>query len=105
MALIPDPALLILDEPTQGMDVEGRRTFWQQVRSDAQAGRTIPLSQLSHPLRTMAAFTPLWSLNGLAHYPLAAGSFNWSWVGNLIAWLITFTAGAAWRFSKDTARV
>jgi ABC-2 type transport system ATP-binding protein len=28
MALIPDPELLILDEPTQGMDVEGRRSFW-----------------------------------------------------------------------------
>jgi ABC-2 type transport system permease protein len=68
-------------------------------------GLFIPLSQFSDPLRTMAAFTPLWGLNGLAHYPLAAGSFNWSWVGNLIAWLIIFTVGAAWRFSKDTARV
>jgi ABC-2 type transport system ATP-binding protein len=41
MALVPDPELLILDEPTQGMDVEGRRGFWTAIRDDAAAGRTI----------------------------------------------------------------
>ena len=41
MALIPDPELLILDEPTQGMDVEGRRGFWTAIREDAARGRTI----------------------------------------------------------------
>jgi ABC-2 type transport system ATP-binding protein len=41
MALIPDPELLILDEPTQGMDVEGRRDFWRAIRHDAALGRTI----------------------------------------------------------------
>ena len=41
MALVPDPALLILDEPTQGMDVEGRREFWRAIRDDAARGRTI----------------------------------------------------------------
>jgi ABC-2 type transport system ATP-binding protein len=41
MALVPDPALLILDEPTQGMDVEGRREFWRAIRDDAERGRTI----------------------------------------------------------------
>ncbi|HLI54302.1 MAG TPA: ABC transporter ATP-binding protein [Acidimicrobiales bacterium] len=41
MALLPDPDLLILDEPTQGMDVEGRRSFWASIRQDAEAGRTI----------------------------------------------------------------
>ncbi len=41
MALLPDPSLLLLDEPTQGMDVEGRRSFWAAIRRDAAAGRTV----------------------------------------------------------------
>jgi ABC-2 type transport system ATP-binding protein len=41
MALLPDPDLMVLDEPTTGMDVEGRRDFWTAIRQDARAGRTI----------------------------------------------------------------
>jgi ABC-2 type transport system ATP-binding protein len=41
MALLSDPGLLILDEPTTGMDVEGRRDFWGAIRQDAARGRTV----------------------------------------------------------------
>jgi ABC-2 type transport system ATP-binding protein len=41
MALLPDPELLILDEPTTGMDVAGRHDFWSSIRQDAREGRTV----------------------------------------------------------------
>ncbi len=41
MALLSDPALLLLDEPTTGMDVEGRRAFWSAIRADIDTGRTV----------------------------------------------------------------
>jgi ABC-2 type transport system ATP-binding protein len=41
LALLPDPDLLLLDEPTTGMDVEGRRDFWAAIRADAGQGRTV----------------------------------------------------------------
>ncbi len=41
LALLPDPDVLILDEPTAGMDVTARRRFWDAMRADAGAGRTI----------------------------------------------------------------
>src|SRR5699024_6158525 len=41
MALLPDPDLMVLDEPTTGMDVEGRRDFWSAMREDSRRGRTV----------------------------------------------------------------
>ena len=41
MAVLPDPELLILDEPTTGMDVGGRHDFWTAIREDARSGRTV----------------------------------------------------------------
>ena len=41
LAILADPALMVLDEPTAGMDVEGRRDFWTAIRRDAEEGRTV----------------------------------------------------------------
>jgi ABC-2 type transport system ATP-binding protein len=41
VALISNPDLLVLDEPTVGLDVEGRREFWVAMREFAAQGRTI----------------------------------------------------------------
>ena len=41
LALVADPAVLILDEPTVGMDVEARRGFWASVRAFAARGKTV----------------------------------------------------------------
>jgi ABC-2 type transport system ATP-binding protein len=32
MGLVADPVLLVLDEPTEGLDVEARRRFWNMIR-------------------------------------------------------------------------
>jgi ABC-2 type transport system ATP-binding protein len=44
MALIGDPELLVLDEPTAAMDVEARRNFWHEMRGFTERGRTILFS-------------------------------------------------------------
>jgi ABC-2 type transport system ATP-binding protein len=40
-ALVGDPDLLLLDEPTAGIDVEGRHDFWRAMRHIAGEGKTV----------------------------------------------------------------
>jgi ABC-2 type transport system ATP-binding protein len=44
LAVCGNPELLFLDEPTVGMDVESRRTFWNAVRAFTAAGRAVLLT-------------------------------------------------------------
>jgi ABC-2 type transport system ATP-binding protein len=41
LALVTNPDLLVLDEPTVAMDVEGRHGFWATMREFARRGKTI----------------------------------------------------------------
>jgi ABC-2 type transport system ATP-binding protein len=43
-ATVHEPALLVLDEPTAGVDPQSRRTFWERIFALAAAGTTILVS-------------------------------------------------------------
>jgi ABC-2 type transport system ATP-binding protein len=44
LAICGDPEILFLDEPTVGMDVEGRRAFLRAIRDFADRGKTVLLT-------------------------------------------------------------
>ena len=44
LALAGDPELVFLDEPTTGLDVEARRSLWNEIRGLRAAGRTAVLT-------------------------------------------------------------
>ncbi|TDV54154.1 ABC transporter ATP-binding protein [Actinophytocola oryzae] len=41
VALVSDPDLLVLDEPTAAMDVQSRREFWKSMHGFTNTGRTV----------------------------------------------------------------
>ena len=41
VAMVSDPDLLVLDEPTVAMDVEARNAFWATMRTFASEGKTV----------------------------------------------------------------
>lgn len=41
VAVVSNPELLLLDEPTAAMDVEARHVFWDSMREFTDAGRTV----------------------------------------------------------------
>jgi ABC-2 type transport system ATP-binding protein len=44
LALVGNPDVLFLDEPTTGLDVESRRNFWDQINIQIARGKTIILT-------------------------------------------------------------
>ena len=43
-ALVNDPEVVFLDEPTTGLDPQARRSLWEFIRSTNDAGRTVVLT-------------------------------------------------------------
>ena len=41
LAIVADPAFVVLDEPTVALDVEARREFWTTIRGFAERGTTV----------------------------------------------------------------
>ena len=55
-ALVHEPRLLILDEPTAGVDIEIRRSMWEFLREINEAGTTIILT--THYLEEAESLVP-----------------------------------------------
>ncbi|RCW73269.1 ABC transporter ATP-binding protein [Saliterribacillus persicus] len=43
-ALLTEPEILLLDEPTLGVDVQSRNAIWEQIRTLASVGKTVILT-------------------------------------------------------------
>jgi ABC-2 type transport system permease protein len=67
-------------------------------------GLFIPLSEYADWVRQIAYWTPMYGVAEIARAPLTH-DLPWYAVVNAVAWFAIFVAGAAWRMSKDTARV
>jgi ABC-2 type transport system permease protein len=67
-------------------------------------GVFIPLDSYSDLVRHVAYWTPMYGVSEIAR-SLLTHDLPWFAVVNAIGWLAIFIAGAAWRMSKDTARV
>ena len=67
-------------------------------------GLFVPVDQLGHVFATFAKFTPVYGVGQIARAPLAGG-LTATAVINVLAWTLAFSAGAAWRFRRDTSRV
>ncbi len=44
VCLLPDPAIILLDEPTSGVDPEARRAFWSEIYGLKTLGKTLLVS-------------------------------------------------------------
>ena len=67
-------------------------------------GVFIPLDQYATVVRDIAYWTPMYGVAEIVRAPLTH-ELPWYAILNAVAWLGIFIAGAAWRMSKDTARV
>lgn len=64
----------------------------------------IPIDDHSSLIWHIAQWTPMFGVAEVTRAPLT-GDLPWYAVMNAIGWLVVFVVGAAWRMSKDTARV
>jgi len=67
-ALLPEPELLLLDEPTTGLDPDSRRAFWEHLRGARHRGSFFPptrpgklVESGGHPQTPASGAPPLWT--------------------------------------------
>lgn len=68
-------------------------------------GLFVPLSQMGDVFETIGTFTPAYGLAQLSHVPHGTDAHIVTGALNLVLWTAVFVVGAAWRMSRDTARV
>ena len=68
-------------------------------------GLFVPVDQLGHTFATIATFTPVYGVGEIARHPLTHDGNLWLATLNVVVWTALFSAGAMWRFRRDTARV
>ncbi|MES2316578.1 MAG: ABC transporter ATP-binding protein [Pseudomonadota bacterium] len=85
--LIHDPKLLLLDEPTAGVDPSARRDFWDQIHELADDGMTVLVSthymdeaERCHQLAYIA-YGKLLARGSVAEVLAGAGLMTWSLTG------------------------
>jgi ABC-2 type transport system ATP-binding protein len=89
--LIHDPQLLLLDEPTAGVDPSARRQFWDQIHELAAGGMTVLVSthymdeaERCHQLAYIA-YGKLLARGSVAEVLASAGLLTWSVSGPNLA--------------------
>src|SRR5258708_19867247 len=65
--MIHEPRLLLLDEPTAGVDPQARREFWEEIHHLSQSGLTVLVS--THYLDDAEPCHPLAFLHPPPHVP------------------------------------
>lgn len=100
-ALLPSPDLLLLDEPTTGLDPDSEQALWAHLREINRAGTTVILSTnkvgeadrhcdtvaLIHRGRVVAEGTPAGLKAGLKHDGVwVEGAFGQALVDEVAAW-------------------
>ena len=74
LALVHAPKLLILDEPTNGLDVESTQLFYEIVRAEASRGTTVLFSThlMDHVAKLCSHVVIINEGSVVEHGPLAA---------------------------------
>jgi ABC-2 type transport system permease protein len=68
-------------------------------------GLFVPLSLLPSAIQDVGPYMPTYGVAAIARYPLLGGTFDPTWLVNLVAWTLILAIGAMALFRRDTRRV